>query len=44
MIFLIIATAMVFGYFLGISRIPAQVSDFILSLASYPGFTFSWEY
>jgi C4-dicarboxylate transporter DctM subunit len=32
MIFLIIATAMVFGNFLGISRIPATLSDFILGL------------
>jgi TRAP-type C4-dicarboxylate transport system permease large subunit len=32
MIFLIIATAMVFGYFLGISRIPVNVSDFLLGL------------
>jgi C4-dicarboxylate transporter DctM subunit len=32
MIFLIIATAMVFGNFLGISRIPAVLSDFILGL------------
>jgi len=32
MIFLIIATAMVFGYFLGISRIPTNVSDFLLGL------------
>ena len=32
MIFLIIATAMVFGYFLGISRIPANLSDFLLGL------------
>jgi tripartite ATP-independent transporter DctM subunit len=32
MIFLIIATALLFGYFLGISRIPAMVSDFIIGL------------
>jgi len=32
MIFLIIAAAMVFGYFLGISRIPAHVSDFLIAL------------
>lgn len=32
MIFLIIATAMVFAYFLGVTRIPAQISDFILGL------------
>ncbi len=32
MIFLIIATAMVFGNFLGISRIPTTVSDFLLGL------------
>ena len=32
MIFLIIAAAMVFGNFLGISRIPVMVSDFILGL------------
>ena len=30
MIFLIIACAFVFGYFLGISRIPAEVSDFLV--------------
>jgi C4-dicarboxylate transporter, DctM subunit len=32
MIFLIIATALLFGYFLGISRIPAAVSDLIVGL------------
>jgi tripartite ATP-independent transporter DctM subunit len=32
MIFLIIATAFLFGYFLGISRVPAMVSDFIVGL------------
>lgn len=32
MIFLIIATAMVFGCFLGISRVPTTVSDFLLGL------------
>ena len=32
MIFLIIAAAMLFGYFLGISRIPANVSDYIVGL------------
>jgi tripartite ATP-independent transporter DctM subunit len=32
MIFLIIATALLFGYFLGISRIPAAVSDYIVGL------------
>jgi C4-dicarboxylate transporter DctM subunit len=32
MIFLIIATAMVFAYFLGISRVPNSVSEFILAL------------
>lgn len=32
MIFLIIATAMFFSYFLGISRIPAMVSEFIFHL------------
>ena len=32
MIFIIIATAMVFGSFLGISRIPANLSDFLLGL------------
>jgi len=32
MIFLIIVTALLFGYFLGISRVPAHVSDFIVGL------------
>ena len=32
MLFLIIGSAMIFGYFLGISRIPSVVSDFLLGL------------
>ncbi|MBW1943966.1 MAG: TRAP transporter large permease subunit [Deltaproteobacteria bacterium] len=32
MVFLIIGTAFVFGYFLGISRIPAAISDYIVTL------------
>jgi tripartite ATP-independent transporter DctM subunit len=32
MIFLIIATAMIFGHFLGISRIPSEVSELLMTL------------
>ena len=36
MIFLIIAAAFLFGYFMGISRIPSDLSDFIVGLQVHP--------